>query len=100
MPDEVELVASACPSRLNDPDDICAGNVKEYRRRLLEYLTSALSEGTKSGEFEQVPVEETAIRILAVIDGLVRFSRMKQDPEKILRQAAVEFCRRSLMQTK
>jgi len=97
MPDEVQLVANACPARLNDPGDICAGNVKEYRRRLLEYLTRAISEGSASGEFNNVPVEETAILILAVINGLVRYGGMNPDPEKKLRQAAVDFCRRSLM---
>jgi len=97
MPDEVQLVANACPARLNDPEDICAGNVKEYRRRLLGYLTRSISEGAKSGEFQQVPVEETAILILSVINGIVRYSRMNPDPEKNLRKAAVDFCRRSLM---
>jgi AcrR family transcriptional regulator len=97
MPDEVQLVASACPARLNDPADICAGNVKQYRRRLQEYLIRAISEGAKSGEFEQVPVEETAILILSVINGIVRYSRMNAGPEKNLRKAAVDFCRRSLM---
>jgi len=67
MPDEVQLVANACPARLNDPEDICAGNVREYRRRLLGFLTRSILEGTRSGEFEQVPVEETAIMILSVI---------------------------------
>ena len=97
MPDEVQLVANACPARLNDPEDICAGNVKEYRRRLLGYLTRSISEGAGSGEFDQVPVEETAILILSVINGIVRYSRMNPDPKKNLRKAAVDFCRRSLM---
>jgi len=97
MPDEVHLIASACPARLNDPEDICAGNVKEYRRRLLGYLTRSVSEGIETGEFEEVPVEETAILILSVINGIVRYSRMNPDPEKNLRKAAVDFCRRSLM---
>ncbi|MBE9504917.1 MAG: hypothetical protein IME96_12155, partial [Proteobacteria bacterium] len=97
MPDEVQLVANACPARLNDPEDICAGDVKEYRRRLIGYLTRSLSEGTKSGEFERVPAEETAIMILSVINGIVRYSRINPDPEKNLRKAAVDFCRRSLM---
>jgi AcrR family transcriptional regulator len=52
MPDEIQLVANACPARLNDPEDICAGNVKEYRRRLIGYLTRNISEGISSGEFE------------------------------------------------
>ena len=116
MPDEVQLVANACPARLNDPEDICAGNVKEYRRRLLGYLTRSLSEGIESGEFAPVPLEETAILILSVINGIVRYAcpvefpqrgthrrwdstggRINPDPEKNLREAAVEFCRRSLM---
>jgi AcrR family transcriptional regulator len=97
MPDEIRLVASACPARLNDPEDICAGNVKEYRRRLLGYLTRSISEGIGSGDFEQVPVAETAILILSVINGIVRYSRMNMDPKKNLKKAAVDFCRRSLM---
>jgi len=97
MPDEVQLIANACPARHNDPEDICAGNVKEYRRRLLGYLTRNISDGVGSGEFEKVPTEDTAIMILSVINGLVRYKNMNQDPKKDLRKAAVEFCKRSLM---
>jgi len=97
MPDEVQLIASACPARLNDPKDICAGNVKEYRRRLIGYLTRSVSEGIESGEFEEVPVEETANLILSVINGIVRYSRINRDPKTNLREAAVEFCKRSLL---
>ena len=97
MPDEVQLIANlaqlniakrshsrwdstgACPSRLNDPDDICAGNVQEYRRRLLGYLTRNISDGVGSGEFENVPAKETAIMILSVINGIVRYQKMNQD---------------------
>jgi AcrR family transcriptional regulator len=97
MPNESRLVARACPARLNDPQDICTGNVKEYRRRLLGYLARSISEGIGSGSFEQVPVEETAILILSVIDGIVHYSRMNRNPKKNLKKAAVDFCRRSLM---
>ena len=116
MPDEVQLIASACPARLNDPQDICASNVKEYRRRLLGYLTRSLSDGIKCGDFRSVPVEETAILILSLLNGIVRYSRpvefphkgthrewnstgglMSKDPEINLCKAAVDFCRRSLV---
>jgi AcrR family transcriptional regulator len=97
FPDEVQLITSACPARLNDPEDICAGNVAEYRRRLLGYLSRSLSGGVASGEFEPVPAEETAILIQSVINGILRYSRMNRDSGKNLRQAAVDFCRRSLM---
>jgi AcrR family transcriptional regulator len=97
IPDQVQLVASACPARLNDPDDICAGNVKKYRRRLLGYLTHNISEGIYSGEFDNIPAEETAILILSVINGIIRYSRINPEPNKNLRRAAVDFCRRSLL---
>jgi len=97
MPDEVQLVVNACPARLNDPEDICAGSVIEYRRRLLGYLTRSLSEGVETGEIAPVHLEETAILILSIINGIVRYSRINPDPEKSLREAAVAFCRRSLM---
>ena len=97
MPDEVQLIANTCPARLNDPEDICAGNVKKYRIRLIDCLTRSISEGAKSGEFDRIPAEETAIMILSVINGIVRYRKMSEDPKKNLREAAVEFCRRSLM---
>jgi AcrR family transcriptional regulator len=97
MPDEVQLIANTCPARLNDPQDICADNVREYSRRLLGYLTRSISEGVRSGEFEQVPIEETAILIISVINGIVRYRKMQLDPQKNLRKAAVNFCCRSLM---
>jgi AcrR family transcriptional regulator len=79
MSDEVRLIAHACPARLNDPEDICARNVKEYRRRLLGYLTRSLSEGIESGEFAPVPLEQTAILILSMIDSIVRYSKIDRD---------------------
>lgn len=97
MPDDVQLIANACPARLNDPQDIWAGNAKEYHRRLIGYLTRSMSEGAKTGEFARVPAEETAIIILSVINGIIRYRRMSPDPGKNLRWAAVDFCRRSLM---
>jgi AcrR family transcriptional regulator len=116
LPDQVQLVASACPARLNDPKDICAGNVKKYRERLLGYLTRNISAGINTGEFEPVPTEETAILILSVINGIIRYTcpvefprrgthrrgdstggRFNPDPNKNLRKEAVNFCHRSLM---
>jgi hypothetical protein len=97
MPNEVQLTANTCPARLNDPEDICAGNVREYRRRLMTYLNRSLSEGIATGEFTPVPLEETAILILSVINGIVRYRKMQRDPKKKLCKASVDFCRRSLM---
>ena len=93
MPDEVQLIANTCPARLNDPEDICAGNVREYRRRLMTYLNRSLSEGIETGEFTPVPLEETATLILSVINGIVRYRGINKN----MRATAVDFCRRSLM---
>ena len=97
MPDEVQLIANTCPARLNDPEDICAGNVREYRRRLMTYLNRSLSEGIATGEFTPVPLEKTAILILSVINGIVRYRDTNRVLEKNLCKAAIDFCRRSLM---
>jgi len=48
------------------------------------------------GEFEQVPVEETAILIISVINGIVRYRKINQVLEKNLCKVAIDFCRRSL----
>ncbi len=64
---------------------------------MLGYLPRSLSEGIESGEFAPVPLEETAILILSVINGIVRYSRMNPDPDEKLKGAAVDFCRRSMM---
>ena len=96
-PNEFQLIANTCPARLNDPDDICAGNVKKYRSRLLGYLIRCISEGVRSREFEQVPIGETAILIISLINGILRYRKMQQDPKKNLCKAAIDFCRRSLM---
>ena len=97
MPDEVQLIANTCPTRLNDPEDICAGNVKKYRRRMMTYLNRSLSEGIETGVFTPVPLEETATLILSVINGIVRYRKMNRNLEKNLCKAAIDFCRRSLM---
>jgi hypothetical protein len=60
---------------------------------MLGYLTRSISEGAGSGEFNPVPAEETAILILSVINGIVRY----KDLNKNMREAAADFCRRSLM---
>ena len=45
----------------------------------------------------KITTEEPAIMILSVINGIVRYKKLNGDREKNLRQAAVNFCRRSLM---
>ena len=97
MPDELRLIASACPVRLHDPDGTCAGGIREYQNRHRAYLTRCLTEGTKNGEFEGVPVDETASLLVAYINGIIRYKAMNMGEADNMRQTAIDFCRRSLM---
>jgi AcrR family transcriptional regulator len=97
MPDELRLIASACPARLHDPDGICAGGIREYQNRHKTYLTRCLTEGIETGEFEPLPVEETASLMVAYIDGIIRYKAMNHGENNNMRRTAIDFCRRSLM---
>jgi AcrR family transcriptional regulator len=97
MPDELRLIASACPARLHDPDGTCAEGVREYQNRHKAYLTRCLAEGIEIGEFEPVPVEETASLMVAYINGIVRYKAMNLGDTDNMCWTAIDFCRRSLM---
>jgi AcrR family transcriptional regulator len=93
MPDEVQLTANTCPARLNDPEDTCAGNVREYRRRLMAYLNHSISEGVKTGAFEQVPVEETALLIISVIGGNTDHIQIRFKAQQVRKRGCIQCCR-------
>ena len=97
MPDELRLIASACPARLHDPDGICAGGIREYQNRHRAYLTRCLSEGIETGEFEPIPIDETASLLVAYINGIIRYKAMNLGETNNMRQTAIDFCRRSLV---
>ena len=97
MPNEIYLVVSSCPARLKDPDGICRKGIQEVRRRQVSYLTRCLEAGIASGEFHPVPVAPTVNLIVALITGLMRQRGLKFKEVSGLRDAAVEFCRRSLV---
>jgi AcrR family transcriptional regulator len=118
MPHELHLIASlalwnfaqrthskwdstgACPARLNDPDGLCTKGIREFQKRHREYLTRCLSEGIKTNEFEPIPIEETANLLVACINGIIRYRAMNLGETNNLRQTAIDFCRRSLMNNK
>ena len=97
MPHEIYLAVSTCPARLEDPDGICHKNIREIRRRLKKYLTECLEAAMAAGEFNTVPVDPTVNLIRAMLTGLMRQRGLKFDEVKGLREATVEFCRRSLV---
>jgi AcrR family transcriptional regulator len=72
MPAVTFLIIDTCPSRLNDPGDLCTKGILEARCRLTDILTCCLEEGMASGEFVQLPVTETVRLFLAGLNGLMR----------------------------
>jgi AcrR family transcriptional regulator len=97
MPDEVHLIAGACPARLNDPDGICVRGIREFQKRHKAYLKRYLAEGIAAGDFVPLPVEATADLLVASINGIIRYQVLNPGRSEAMRQTAVEFCRRSLM---
>jgi AcrR family transcriptional regulator len=99
MPDQIYLAVSTCPARLKDPDDICRKSIEEVRRRLNTYLTACLEAGMETGEFHTVPVRATANLIVALLNGLMRQRGLKFEEVEGIKETAVDFCRRSLVNT-
>jgi AcrR family transcriptional regulator len=98
MPYEIVLAINTCPAKLKDPDHVCSENVKRWRGRIKSYLTDCLTGGINSGEFIDVPVQETGNMLIALINGLIRQQIHKMDNLDGVKNAAVEFCRRSLLE--
>ncbi len=97
-PDELFLILSSCPAKLNDPDHICAENAQSLFERGIDYLGTCLKNGIQSGEFNDVPVEQTASAILAMLHGLVRFHAFDYGNDITdMKDTVIEFCRRSLV---
>ena len=76
---------------------MCSENVKRWRDRIKSYLTGCLTDGIKSGEFIDVPVPETVNMLIALINGLIRQQVRKMDNINGVKDAAVAFCKRSLI---
>jgi len=65
--------------KLKDPDHVCSENVKRWRDRIKSYLTDCLEKGVQSGEFIEVPVQETVNMLIALLNGLIRQQVRKMD---------------------
>ena len=99
MPDEIYLIISTCPAKLNDPEHFCAQNVQRQRKWLTSYLSDCLKKGVKRGEFVQVPITATVGLMVAMFNGLLRQRSLQLESIKGLRKASIDFCRRSLVKT-
>jgi len=97
FPGETYLIISACPAKLSDSAHICAQQIEEQRKRLTEYILDCLTIGVDRKEFTPVPLEATTGLIIALVNGLLRRRSLKLDGIQGLKETAVDFCRRSLV---
>jgi AcrR family transcriptional regulator len=95
MPDEMALVVSNKPAKLNDSKNVYSKNTKNQKKRLNYYLSNCLKKGIQTGEFRKVPVKETTSIIMMMINSILR----QQDalPGKKLMDAIVDYCRSHLV---
>ena len=97
MPDEIYMGVTICPAKLKDPEHICTKIVQHQLNWLKSYLTDCLKKGIKSGEFNRVPVPETVNLLIAMLNSVLRQRGLRLEEINGMRDATVEFCKRSLM---
>jgi AcrR family transcriptional regulator len=96
-PDETFLIINTCPAKLNDTDLVCSENLEKQRKALLNFLAETVAAGVQSGEFHDVPVEDTAMLLVAMISGLVRRRMLKYEDVDAVCRATIDFIHRSLV---
>ena len=94
MPDEMSLIVSNKPAKLNDHGNIYTKNTQNQRKRLNYYLSNCLKKGIQAGEFKKVPVKETIGIMMIMINGVLR---QDAQPKKKLMDAMVEFLHRNIV---
>ena len=94
MPDEMALVVSNRPAKLNDPENVYSKNTQNQKKRLKYYLSNCLKKGIETGEFKKMPVKEITSILMMMVDGVLRQSAK---PGRKLVDATVEFLHSSLV---
>ncbi len=97
MPYEAAAAIRTCPAKLKDSAHVCAEYLNGWRDRLKSNLTDCLTEGIESGEFIDVPIQETVNMLIALINGLIRQQIWRIDTLTGVKDATVAFIRRSLV---
>jgi AcrR family transcriptional regulator len=94
MPDEMSLVVSSKPAKLNDPRNVYSKKTLNQKKRVNYYISSCLKKGIQTGEFNKAPVKETTSILTMMIDGVLR---QDAKPGKKLMDAIVAFLHRNLV---
>lgn len=98
MPRRTRLVMSSCPARIKDPNHVCYSRMLGIYEWHHAYLSRCLEKGIASGEFQHLPIAETAFVLISMINGMSRQHALLDNQGLVAaRKAAVAFCRRSLL---
>lgn len=95
MPDEMALILSPRPAKLNDPEDIYAKNTKRHKRWLKSFIGGCLKKGVDSGEFNPVQIKETVSIIIMMINEILQKKDYKDT--QAMRESVIDFWRRILV---
>ncbi len=95
MPNEMALILSPRPAKLNDPDNIYAKNTKRHKRWLKSYIGDCLKKGIDSGEFNPVQVKETTSIVIMMLNEILQKKDYKDSPA--MRDSIIDFWRRILV---
>ncbi len=95
MPNEMALILSPRPAKLNDPDNIYTKNTKQHKRWLKSYIGDCLKKGIDSGEFNPVQIKETTSIILMMINEILQKKDYKDS--QAMRDSVINLWRRILL---
>lgn len=96
-PLEGRLILAHCPAKLKNNNHLCSNIVEEQKKILLDYITQTLISGINKKEFKKMPVLETALVIIAFINGLFRKKLFEVNENIPYENTAIEFCKSSLL---
>jgi AcrR family transcriptional regulator len=96
-PRETTLILGPCPAKLKDAEQVCRESFKRLDSWLEGFLTHCLRRGIRSGEFKRVPIPQTVSLITMMIRTLIRQRAMGMETAPGMKEAAVGFCKRSLV---
>ncbi|MFA7013990.1 MAG: TetR/AcrR family transcriptional regulator [Desulfobacterales bacterium] len=98
-PRETSLILGCCPPKLKDAEETCRQNFDRLSSWLEKFLTRCLKKGIRAGEFKKVPVPQTVNLIVLIIQTLARQRALDGETVPGMKEAAVGFCKRSLVKS-
>ena len=95
MPNEMALIMSPRPAKLNDPDNIYTKYAKQHKRWLNSYVGNCLKKGIESGEFNPVQIKETTSIVIMMINEILLKKNYKDS--QAMRDSVIDFWRKILL---